>query len=877
MNDMNSSEKFLVCLYSEPNFLAVNVLENLLANNCYINIVTKDTEGWYSRTTNIAAKNRFSIIDIKSFSNNIVFQYYIVLFGFLSKESVLKDFGVFVKNVNYNSKKTIFVFPYEIYEKTKLFNLETNPNMGIIYVGDLVGPRIDLGSDLKIANYISEIIDNRIFSPPVGDVTYPIFVSDAAKQIVKWLFAFGPYGKEVSLLGSDTSSSVFWQSNKTLVGEIKYITNSDKAKVSLPKNIEVQRLGKDLNFCLTETYQWIRSQPAKNYSRKKITQPMKINNNLTKKNLNKFKPIFVLLLLIIIFPIITAVTNIGLSYLSYRLFLSGRDGLVEKTLYLNKAVSKLGNFESGILKHTPLVGTFYRETEFFSYSVDKLSDLGISAIPLAKTGGKILSSVLGNYPYSIGSLIEESAGNLNTFYLNITELQQETLFAKEEGVFVAGIIDSKIDLSSYTRLVSELIAIENKIPEILGRDQSKTYLLLFENNMELRPTGGFIGSYGLLTFDKGRLSDFVISDIYSADGQLKGHVEPPGPIRDYLGEANWWFRDSNWDPDFPTSAKRGEWFLDKETDKQVDGVISLDLNPVKDFLKVSGPINLPDYSMTITSENLYEEVQSEVEDNFFPGTHNKASFLTALSRSILTGAGDLSPSQQVSVLKLFYKSLEERHIQVYMHDMIFQTAMRNLGWDGAVFIPSCGDECIPDLVALVEANVGVNKSNYFIKRKVDLDINMNKDSINKYLTLTLENSANTSLGPSGRYKSYIRLLVPENTTDISVKSSFGQSTQTLNYDITNSKGRKEIGVIFEVLGGETKNLIFSWTTKTQGSLNLYELYFRKQAGVDGYPLSVKITTPISILGSLPNFTLTDDGTYVYNTTLTRDLFARFSL
>jgi hypothetical protein len=80
------------------------------------------------------------------------------------------------------------------------------------------------------------------------------------------------------------------------------------------------------------------------------------------------------------------------------------------------------------------------------------------------------------------------------------------------------------------------------LPSILGKDGIKTYLILFQNNMELRPTGGFIGSYGLATFDSGRLTDLTINDVYSADGQLNGHVEPPAPIKDYLGEANWWLQ-----------------------------------------------------------------------------------------------------------------------------------------------------------------------------------------------------------------------------------------------------------------------------------------------------------------------------------------------
>ena len=75
------------------------------------------------------------------------------------------------------------------------------------------------------------------------------------------------------------------------------------------------------------------------------------------------------------------------------------------------------------------------------------------------------------------------------------------------------------------------------LPQVLGVKEKKSYLFLLQNNMELRATGGFIGSYALAIFENGRLLDFQVEDVYTADGQLKGHVEPPEPIKKYLGEA----------------------------------------------------------------------------------------------------------------------------------------------------------------------------------------------------------------------------------------------------------------------------------------------------------------------------------------------------
>jgi len=889
---MNPVEKFLVCLYSEPNFLAVNILENLLANNCFINIVTEDIDGWIEKTSHIAAKNRFSVGNSKSFSENIHYSYILFCSGFMEKENLRRDINKFFRTVNYLEIKTLFILPGEYYGETEIGLHGDTSNVGIIYLGDVLGPRIDLQSNLKLPKYLNEIINSRSLTVPVGEVLYPIFVSDAAKQLVKWLFAFGPYGKEIFLIGQDTSSTNFWQVNTKLIGEINLKTVTDTVAGRLPKNVEIFRLNKDLTFTLTETYKWISLKPIK-----KIKKPAE------KHSFKRSKLLLLTLLLIFSLPILTLVINAGLSYFSYRQFLSGNSQVSQNLLYVNKFVSNIGYFESRILKHIPLIGHVYKESEYVSYVLINASKIGIEGIPVVRTGGELLSNVLGDSSYSTSVLLSGTDERLRHIYEILSGVEEVTVRTNNGNSFTARYVLSKINFESYKELISQTIIIVDKLPDVLGKENSKTYFVLFENNMELRPTGGFIGSYGLLTFDKGRLSDFAISDVYSADGQLNGHVEPPLPIKQYLGEANWWLRDSNWDPDFPTSAKRAEWFLDKEMDKQVDGVLSVDLNPIKSFLKIGGPIFLSDYNMSINADNLYEKVQSEVQDNFFAGTHKKASFLTALSRSILDKTGDLSPKQKTSLLKLVYDNLDQRHIQVFLHDSGFQNTMEVLGWDGSVFTPVCSGNCYSDLVGIVEANVGVNKSNYFVTRAATLEININEARIDKTMTLTLKNSANANLGLSGRYKSYIRLLIPENSVSIKTKSIIGQNTVVLNPEVTNSKGRKEVGTIVEVLAGETKQLVFYWSTELNGRIGEYNVFIRKQAGVDGYPVDVSVSSPVKLLGTSPIFTLIaknrniDDNPsgskdlcsnppcdaplpegykYWYNTTLVRDLFARFS-
>ena len=200
-----------------------------------------------------------------------------------------------------------------------------------------------------------------------------------------------------------------------------------------------------------------------------------------------------------------------------------------------------------------------------------------------------------------------------------------------------------------------------------------------------------------------------------------------------------------------------------------------------------------------------------------------------------------------------------------------------MNWDGSVNLPSCGDACYPDLLGVVEANVGVNKANYFVKRDSSLEINLNQNEIDRKYTLNIENSSNPSLGLAGKYKNYIRFLISGETSGFSIQSMSGQSIENLTADVIDTKGRKEVGTLIEVLPGQSKKIIFSWKTQiSMSQISSYGLYIMKQAGIDGYPISLSLSIPGEAKATDSRFTLTKTGNYVYNTTLDKDLFARFS-
>jgi hypothetical protein len=861
---MNTS-RILVCLNSDANFLALNILEYLLSKNSQVVVVTSDLKKWLQITKHLEIGKRFSIVNESDLESSYSFNYSIFCGGFISKKDSYKSLKIFLNNKNLVASKCLAVLPFEVFLPKEDDSIKRTDSLGIIYVGDLLGPRIDLESDLLINQSINEILTKREISLAVGEVLYPVFISDIARVVAKWLFSFGPYGKEVFLLGPQVSGTEFWQSNQRIIrtsaqGNIKLNYNNEAEPRYVPKNFDIETLNTNLNFSLLATYKWLSNSRPIKVPQQKIKRQIKYPKH--------FKLVLFLLLTVLLFPLFLILASLGMGYFSYKDFISGKSDQAINKVLISKTLFVIGREQSKFFGYVPIVGRVYKETEYISDVGQELSAAAVLAAPLIKEVNMTFNSVLGDRVYDPNPPFQQISAGLDALSQNAAVVADKTQKANKSGILLAGFVQSKVNFDKVLTFFNQGKIFTSNLPDLLGKNQRKAYLILFQNNMELRPTGGFIGSFGLLTFDGGRMTDLTVNDVYSADGQLRGHVEPPTPIKKHLNEANWWLRDSNWDPDFPTSAKRAEWFLDKEIGVQVDGVFGIDLKTVSEILKVTGPVFLADYNLDITSANLYEKTQSEAQDESFPGSHQKASFLTGLSRNLISEVEKLGEKQKLLVLATFLKDFEERHIQAFLHDDTSQRAISLLGWSGEVLEPSCGPNCYADLIGLTEANFGVNKANYFITRDVDLVVNLDQAAITRRLTLNLKNSANPALGPSGTYGVYIRAFIPKDSIPLGIKVFTGETEQGLPTDVVEVHGRQEMGSFVQVYGGQSKKIEFSWTTNIESDNNMssYGLYIRKQAGVtdDSWRVTIGSENPA----------LTKQGLYTYNTVLAKDYFLR---
>ena len=492
----------------------------------------------------------------------------------------------------------------------------------------------------------------------------------------------------------------------------------------------------------------------------------------------------------------------------------------------------------------------------------------------------LLQKVLGDSPYVVSLETEKIALEIDSIYKDVSFFYGQ--IANLSGI-KKWILSSFSDVDSGNE-VREKILLAKKLvgvlPGILGGDERKKYLILFQNNMELRPTGGFIGSFAMATFEKGRLIDFSVNDVYSADGQLKGHVEPPKPIKEHLGEAGWYLRDSNWDPNFPSSAEAAEWFLDKEMDERIDGVIGVDLETIKEILRATGPIYLADYDQKIDYKNLYEKTQYEVEKEFFPGSRKKTNYLISLTRELFLNVSNRRLSEYGRIGVSVFKSLEERHIQAFFKGNEAFKVISDLGWGGEVKTPTCFNNCFYDWLGLAEANLGVNKANYFINRSLSLIISFDGSKVSRFLSVSFTNKASPVLGQLAKYKAYVRLLVPQRSEIEKVELVAGKEKENLGFDLKDIALRREVGVLVSVDPGQSKTLNFTWNQDSLldfGNSGQYRFYWRKQAGTLADPAVLRFFFPKGVeVYARPTQSLTEISSFGYNTTLGKDLISTIS-
>ncbi len=392
----------------------------------------------------------------------------------------------------------------------------------------------------------------------------------------------------------------------------------------------------------------------------------------------------------------------------------------------------------------------------------------------------------------------------------LTDLDQSWLIAKwlePEALVRIETVGQK--LADATPTLTDLLSRQTKV------------LVVLQNRNELRAGGGFMGSYLLLTLDRGRVTDLDLEDIYDADGQFFGFVPAPTGVAEYLSsDRGLRLPDANWSSEFSQAGPTilSYFSLGKRTD--IDLLIAINQRPLAQLLAKTGPLPLPDYQTELTPDNLDQVLQDRGE--FFPGSRAKtqllSSALTQLQAQVASGriSTDL-------LTEIASQAVLKKDILFFSPHPSLQRLLSELQLTGDI-APS---RLVPPLY-LLESNVGINKINPWIKRAVTLSPQSDK------LHLRID-WQNTKSGQN--YINYQRLVIPATWTVERVLID-GQPVSHLDQDqIELSSGlvATQVGFLVTVLSQDKTSVELELTTEP----DLRQLQLIAQPGQDAYPVTIQ--------------------------------------
>ena len=485
-------------------------------------------------------------------------------------------------------------------------------------------------------------------------------------------------------------------------------------------------------------------------------------------------------------------------------------------------------------------------------------DLGVSGINHSLDGTKALYEttryISGGGEGDVRDKYDKAQVELTEAQLKL-QLVQASLEREDLANGLPGIVKERIgDLQTRVGHVEELVekarAAAFLMPNITALDGKKSYLVLLQNNLELRPGGGFIGSYAKITFEKGKIADVKVDDVYNLDGQLKDVIEPPEDLKKDLGQQRWYLRDSNSEPDFPTSARQAELFYRRESGEIVNGVIALNLSASAKLVDAVGGIDLPEYGEAVTGENLFAKTVSKAEGGFFPGSQAKKNYLTALQSQLFNKIFYLSKQNWPAIITAIGKSLEEKQLMVYLADPTLFSYALSENWGGVLPRGIANSEgSTGDFLAIVESNMGANKANYYLDRQVSLITTIGKEGeIGEKLTVSYKNNSPADVFPGGTYKNRFKVYLPLGTK--LNKVVFGETDITSTAASFTDYGRSGYSFFIELLPQEQKNLVLEYGLNAPLSFKdgraTYRLDVIKQSGWLNDPLEWKLNYPINM-------------------------------
>lgn len=398
-----------------------------------------------------------------------------------------------------------------------------------------------------------------------------------------------------------------------------------------------------------------------------------------------------------------------------------------------------------------------------------------------------------------------------------------------------------------TNFIAQAKPLIKVLPSLLGEPTTKKYMVIFQNDKELRPTGGFITAYAIFSLQHGVIHVDTSNDIYTLDATIPNKPVAPRPILQYLPLVPQWnLRDSNLSPDFPTSITEFMSMYKKSPDYEpVDGIIAIDTHILIDSMKVLGDMTVDGQTFSTKNDpicNCPQAIYALEAASDKPVGYvrtNRKGIIGDLMYAIMQKAFSSSPKLYWGPLfQVMISDVNQKHILFDLANSDAQQGIEALNAAGQI-LPFTGD-----YLAINDTNFGGAKSNLFLTESVSQNYQVGGDgTIQKTVTINYKNPyppSDCSLKDGGlclnaTQRDWLRIFVPEGSQMV---SSEGSEVKMTHY---NELGKTVFEGFLTVrpLGTATFTLTYTLPFKVASGSPL-PLMIQKQPGTDNNQYTISV-------------------------------------
>lgn len=412
-------------------------------------------------------------------------------------------------------------------------------------------------------------------------------------------------------------------------------------------------------------------------------------------------------------------------------------------------------------------------------------------------------------------------------------------------------------LDQAATLANDAKPLLSSAPYMLGKDSPRKYLILFQNDAELRPTGGFLTAYAIIEVSNGKVKLVESNDIYTLDEKFTQKIPAPEPIKKYLPNVPYWYlRDQNLSPDFKASMDTFYPNYKLTKSPQVDGIVAVDTQLLVNLLKVTGPIGVAGFGTYTADEDkrcncpqVFYELEKFADQEgpvvwdpagtgkiiFAPRNYGaRKSFIGPMMQAVLANVMAQPKARFSNLFETVMSAIASKHVQLYYVKDDVQQAVESFNLAGRV------RDYDGDYLMVVDTNFAGAKTNAWVTYTAEQKIEVGGDgSVTKTLTLTYKNPQEffSDMGGTvklnGKFRDWLRVYVPKGSELIEAKGF--ETGQATGEDL----GKTVFEGFFTLtpLNVHTISLKYKLPIKIK---NPYKLLIQKQGGSKSFPYEITI-------------------------------------